>query len=67
VTLPGFRARIRTEIKSLLWYSMPAIDLKTHTYIRNESFINQINCAFHHLKMLTYGIIECNCIQTFSK
>lgn len=24
VTLPGFRARILTEIKSVLWYSMPA-------------------------------------------
>lgn len=23
VTLPGLRARIRTEIKSVLWYSMP--------------------------------------------
>lgn len=33
VTLPGLRARIRTEIKSVLWYSMPAGEKEIEKYI----------------------------------
>lgn len=33
VTLPGLSARIRTEIKSVLWYSMPAGEKEIEKYI----------------------------------